>query len=96
MARVTLLLMALLVIGVLISFTSQPASAQTTSPQPSVGRTGEYPDVSGLQPFTPAANFMSLPGYLRWLTFRDQGTWLSYAEARRIVIAEGGQLYRRA
>ena len=96
MARVGLLLLALLVVGVLIA--SQPASAQdqTQPQQPSAARAGEYSDVSSLAPFTPSANFMSVPGYLRWVTFRDQGTWISYAEARRIVIAQGGQLYHRA
>jgi len=62
--------------------------------QPSMG--GEYPDVSGLTPFSPEADYMSVPGYLRWQVWRTQGYWLSYAEARRIVVAQGGQLYHRA
>jgi hypothetical protein len=28
---------------------------------------------------------MSLAGYLRWMTFREQGVWLSMPEAQRIV-----------
>ena len=35
------------------------------------------PDVTNLKPFTEAANFLSLPGYLRWQTFVQQGTWIS-------------------
>jgi len=76
MARVTLLVVALVAIGTLIALTPQPASA------------AEYPNVAGTQPFTAAANFMSLPGYLRWQTFHEQGFWISYAEARRIVRAQ--------
>jgi hypothetical protein len=44
-----------------------------------------YPDVSTLQPFPAEANFMSLPGYLRWVTFQQTSNWLSYAEATGIV-----------
>ncbi len=49
---------------------------------------GEYPNVSGLCPFSAAANYMSLPGYLRWMTFKDQNCWLTYSEARRIVLSQ--------
>lgn len=102
MARVALLLVVLLAVGALAAAT--PAGAQDQSmaapgqamAQPAGAPTGEYPNVASLQPFTQAANFMSLPGYLRWQTAREQGIWISYAEARRIVIAQGGQLYRRA
>lgn len=45
----------------------------------------QYPDVSSLKPFSAEANFMSLPGYLRWLVFQQTGQWITYAEAARIV-----------
>lgn len=45
----------------------------------------QYPNVSKLEPFSPAANFMSLPGYLRWVVFQQTGNWITYAEAERIV-----------
>jgi hypothetical protein len=76
MARVTLLVLLLVAIGALIALTPQPVSA------------AEYPNVVGTQPFSAAANFMSLPGYLRWQTFREQGLWITYAEAARIVRAQ--------
>ena len=76
MARWTLLLLALLAVGTLLLSAPQPASA------------AEYPNVVGTQAFTAAANFMSLPGYLRWQTFREQGMWITYAEAVRIVRAQ--------
>lgn len=45
----------------------------------------QYPNVSRLEPFSPEANFMSLPGYLRWVVFQQAGQWITYAEAERIV-----------
>lgn len=45
----------------------------------------QYPDVASLKPFSAEANFMSLPGYLRWLVFQQTGQWITYAEAARIV-----------
>lgn len=44
-----------------------------------------FPNVAGLTPFSPETNFMSLPGYLRWLVHQASGTWITYAEANRIV-----------
>jgi len=76
MARMTLLLLAMVAVSIWVAMTPQPA------------RAAEYPNVAGTQPFTAAANYMSLPGYLRWQTFREQGFWISYAEARRIVSAQ--------
>ena len=83
MARITLLLAVLLVIGVLVA-SATPASARASA-LPRVVAQGEYPNVSGLQPFAAASNYMSLPGYLRWMAFKDQNVWLTYAEAKRIV-----------
>lgn len=45
----------------------------------------QYPNVSNLAPFSPETNFMSLPGYLRYLSHQATGVWLTYAEAARIV-----------
>ncbi len=53
----------------------------------------EYPQVGGLKPFSEEARFMSLPGYLRWLVFQQDGVWIARAESVRIVKAQGGQLY---
>lgn len=47
-----------------------------------------YPDVSKLDPFSAESNFMSLPGYLRWVTFQQTTNWLSYTEAERIVVEQ--------
>lgn len=44
-----------------------------------------FPRVAGLRPFSPETNFMSLPGYLRWLMFQATGTWITYQEAERVV-----------
>jgi len=45
----------------------------------------QYTNVTGLQPFAAETNYMSLGGYLRWTTFKEQGVWLSMPEAKRIV-----------
>jgi hypothetical protein len=45
----------------------------------------QYPNVKNLKPFSAEANFMSLPGYLRWVVFQQTNNWLSMAEAQRIV-----------
>jgi hypothetical protein len=58
------------------------ASIQAVRPGPPV--TG-YPQVTGLAPFGPETNYMSLPGYLRWVSYQFAGSWIGYPEAARIV-----------
>jgi hypothetical protein len=77
-ARLALFLLLVMVLGTVIALSAQPAAA------------AEYPDVSGLQPWSAESNYMSLPGYLRWMTFREQGVWLSMPEAKRIVAEQLG------
>ncbi len=60
-----------------------PAPSQTQPAQPAPA--GQFPKVSGLKAFAPEANFMSLPGYLRYLMHQQTGQWLTYAEATRAV-----------
>ena len=50
----------------------------------------EYPSVEGLTPFTQGANFMSLPGYLRWKHFQATGQWIGRDEAVQAVNNGGG------
>jgi hypothetical protein len=73
MTRLALVVLILIVLGTLVAAAAQPAAA------------AEYPNVADLKPFAAESNYMSLPGYLRWMTFREQGVWLSMAEAKRIV-----------
>ena len=49
----------------------------------------QYPNVNTLTPFTAQTNFMSLPGYLRYVSHQQTGQWLTYAEAGRIVHQQG-------
>lgn len=49
----------------------------------------QYPSVANLAPFSAEANFVSLPGYLRWLVYQDQKTWISREEAARVVADQG-------
>jgi hypothetical protein len=44
-----------------------------------------YPNVSGLTSFSASADYMSLAGYLRYLTHQQTGQWLTYQEAGRMV-----------
>jgi len=73
MASKVWILAVLAICGILFSLSAQPAAA------------AQYTDVAGLQSWSAASNYMSLPGYLRWMTFTEQGVWLSMPEARRIV-----------
>jgi hypothetical protein len=66
-----------LVAALVIAGVALPALAQTN-----------YPDVSKLDPFSAETNFMSLPGYLRWVTFQQTSNWITYAEADRIVVEQ--------
>ncbi len=73
MTRTGLVLLVLVGAAMLLAMAVTPAAA------------AEYPKVAGMQPFAAETNYMSLAGYLRWMTFKDQGVWLSMAEAKRIV-----------
>jgi len=73
MVKVLCFLLLLMTVVTVLALTPQPAAAQG------------YPNVASLQPWTPESNYMSLAGYLRWMTFREQKVWLSMAEANRIV-----------
>jgi hypothetical protein len=60
------------------AFTAPQAQAQ-----------GAYPDVTGRTPFTADANYMSLPGYLRWQHLLKTGRWISRTEAEQAVRDQG-------
>ncbi len=80
-----MVVLSVMAIGVAVADTAQPAVAQ-------VGMAaGEYMDVSGIVPFSGAANFMSLTGYLRWTVLTGQHVMLTRVEAQRIVTAQQAQ-----
>lgn len=56
-----------------------------TTEQSQAPATVTYPQVSRLRPFSPEANYMSLPGLLRFLVYQRDGIWLSREEAVAIV-----------
>jgi len=80
MVKLASSLVVLALMGILLAIAAPPASA------------AEYTNVASLEPWSVETNYMSLAGYLRWMTFTDQGVWLSMAEAKRIV---AGQLEQR-
>ena len=63
---------------------SQPAPGQQGAP-------GQVPNIAGLKPFSPEADFMSLAGYLRYLMHQATGQWVTYAEAKRAAQQQGAQ-----
>ncbi len=69
----------LVLTALLLAAAIAPALAQQT------------PNVSNLKAFSAEANFMSLPGYLRWLLFQQNGNWITYSEAARMVQQQTGQ-----
>ena len=49
----------------------------------------KYTDVTGLRPFSQQANYMSLPGYLRYRFLVDSGRWITRQEADEAVRQQG-------
>ena len=72
-------ILVLVLTSLLLAAAISPAFAQQT------------PNVASLEPFSAEANFMSLPGYLRWLLFEQTGNWITYQEAARMVQQQNGQ-----
>ena len=75
MRMLTVGLLLAMVLGLLLIVTG-PASAQ------------QYPDVSKLTPYTAEANYMSLPGYLRWQVNVERKTWITMHEAYEAVLEQ--------
>lgn len=70
--------------GLMMGRSSAGTQAPVSAP------TAGYPDVGRLKGFSPESQFMSLPGYLRWLVNQTSGTWITFAEANRIVQEQRG------
>ncbi len=62
----------------------QPSTQQTTAPAPA-GTPGPYANVENLKPFSAETSYMSLVGYLRYVTHQKTSQWLTCLEAERIV-----------
>jgi len=62
---------------------SSPSSAQMPAPATQGQDLNEQGStfVANLEPFSPAANYMSLPGYYRFITYQNTGQWMSRPEA---------------
>jgi hypothetical protein len=72
-------LLIFVAVGFAIAWATPPAAA------------AEYANVASLEPWSAETRYMSLPGYLRWTTFQEQGVWLSVPEAKRIVAEQLAQ-----
>jgi len=49
----------------------------------------QYPSVSNLMPFSASTNFMSLAGYLRYVSHQQSNQWLTHREAIHVVQQQG-------
>jgi len=83
-------LMAIAGMAVISVALAGPALAQSAPQTPNQSGTG-VPNVSNLMPFTADCNYMSLPGYLRYVSYDQTGQWLTYEEAARMVSQQSGQ-----
>lgn len=45
----------------------------------------EYPNVVNLKSYSVQANYMSLPGYLRYLVYEKDNVWITFGEAKKAV-----------
>jgi hypothetical protein len=59
----------------LVGSLSAPAEAQSAGGVP----------LNGVVAFTQSANYMSIPGYVRYRIFLAEGRWLSRQEAEELV-----------
>jgi hypothetical protein len=71
-----------------------PAAASTGAPVPPSVATGPtyldiglvaLPRVDSLKPFSPETQYMSVIGFLRYVVYQQTGTWLTTAEATRML-----------
>ncbi|HEX8551380.1 MAG TPA: hypothetical protein VF681_07465 [Abditibacteriaceae bacterium] len=63
--------------------------AASAAVAPKANAQANYTNVSALRPFSPDANYMSLPGYLRYRFLVDSGRWISREEADEAVRQQG-------
>ena len=56
--------------------------AASAAVAPKANAQANYTNVSALRPFSPDANYMSLPGYLRYRFLVDSGRWISRLSPR--------------
>jgi len=65
-----------------IAIAAMAAMGMMAAPQ---AQAQTYPSVSDVTQFTQSANYMSLPGYLRYRYYIDTGRWISREEAENAV-----------
>jgi hypothetical protein len=88
MAIVTLGIFSVLSVGSVFAQTSPTAPQPATQPpavQAPAGTPGQIANVKNLKPFSAETAYMSLAGYLRYLTHQQTSQWLTRVEAERIV-----------
>jgi len=88
MGRVTVLAVGVLLASAVLA---GAAWAQTTRPNMPGTQGTQYPSVSSVQAFSAESDHLSIPGYLRYLTYQQTGQWLTLDEAKRVVFQQQGQ-----
>ena len=69
-------------IFIVVAIAVMAAVGFVTAPQ---AQAQTYPGIRDVSPFTQPANYMSLPGYLRYRYFLDTGRFISREEAEEAV-----------
>lgn len=64
-----------------------PAAAEALAAPPTHIEVGlvSLPRVENLKPFSPETQYMSVVGFLRYVVYQQTGTWLTHAEAARML-----------
>ncbi len=53
--------------------------------QGTTGTTTMSTDIRGLTPYSEQTRYMSLEGYVRWVTFQNSGRWITWTQAAALV-----------
>jgi len=85
------MVIAMVMLGIVSMLSVGFASAQTSQTAPQLAvmapavTPGPYANVKNLTPFSAETAFMSLAGYVRYMTHQQTNQWLTRLEAERIV-----------
>jgi hypothetical protein len=77
------------------TLSAHPASHRTAAPRSSmpirvpnlIETAARYPDFSQLKAFSAETHYLSVSGYVRYWVHRQDGQWITYAEAAAIIKA---------
>jgi hypothetical protein len=88
-----MLSLCVLFVALMVSFSPAKAADQAVPRLAAVTVNGVTINVPA-EGFTPATNYLSIDGYVRWQIAKHSGVWLTSSEVS--VVTSGGQLDREA